>query len=365
MTRFQLHQMFCLVGQYISRPEIGILGAYHGANIGDMALGGTMLELLENANRSSLGLQTIHNFKYYPECKKYIVGGGALIDNSKVEYIRKNIKPEDIAFVGCEISNARYVNEEISGEALDYLKRSSFSSIRNRVQLERYFQIDDGVELQPDLVFGWNLAAKLRSARIKANRTSGIAGISVMIGCGRDSDGHSRMAERSSEDEQGLNEWTIAYFRECASKALREGKEVHHYPFAYHDMESAAVIFEGMPVVQHSYMSRPDRMAAAIAKCDYFFASRLHSLIFALVLGVPVYPFFYARKNYWMRDDFFPEMSGLGYREYREYKGDRQLSAYVDAMLPFTASDRVLSEMADMVRKSLYRAIEHLYVSRY
>ena len=341
MKKYQVVYGLKLLKQFLTRPEIGIIGGYHGGNVGDLALGQAVKDFLSSKGIVRSDLQTIHNFQIYPKAKKYIIGGGALLDNEKLDNIRNRVRPMDLTVIGCEFSNAHTVTNELSKTNLKFLQSISYFSLRNSSQYNQYEHLLSNLASHPDIVFGWQFLERLRLER--SQTTSGKVGISVILGCGKDYDGALKQNERSSEDEVKINSFTRTFFRQKVQKALQEGKEVHHYPFAHKDMDSVRDILEGLPVIHHKYEQNPRILAKEVSTCDYYISSRLHSLIFCLTLGVPTSTFLYARKNYWLRDDYFPKMNAVGYREV--LSNEQDVFGKID-FEPYLAEESVLLDMS-------------------
>lgn len=157
--------------------------------------------------------------------------------------------------------------------------------------------------LVPDIVFG---LPRPLAGPVKNRRRA--LGLNVTSGTGRD-----RNLSQSESDT--VHRVQREFFRTVVENAADRGWQVEHVPFALRDDAAARRLLGGLPVRFAPFSANPEVVMGRMADMAAFAPSRYHALIFALRAGLPVTPFFYARKNYWLAEDFLPGIVPFGFRE--------------------------------------------------
>jgi hypothetical protein len=159
MTNFiRLKQMCRLASQCIVKNKVAVIGGYHGVNLGDMALGYSVLEVLKSKGING-SLQTIYTLDKYPwPLTKYaIVGGGAIGYKDSLIKVVSRYKGnfDKVALLGVDYNESNYEDNFKS-----LMRESAWMSCRNRNQalfIENLIKRDN-ILSHPDLAFSKNSA---------------------------------------------------------------------------------------------------------------------------------------------------------------------------------------------------------------
>lgn len=93
-----------------------------------------------------------------------------------------------------------------------------------------------------------------------------------------------------------LGEWYSQLVRAVSLNATRNGMHVVHIPFEPIDHVFARTILSDLEVEFMPYTANVSRSISRIGKCEHFFATRFHSLIFSILKHRRITPFCYAPK---------------------------------------------------------------------
>jgi polysaccharide pyruvyl transferase WcaK-like protein len=91
--------------------------------------------------------------------------------------------------------------------------------------------------------------------------------------------------------------------RQIVQDAIKDGFEVETIPFTNEDEAFGEIILKGLPVKLNRYHDDPYKMIKYMATATRIFATRYHTTIFSIKLGIPVYAVAYAYKNELLFDD--------------------------------------------------------------
>lgn len=166
--RIKLNQILRLGKQWVSHTEVVIIGGYHGGNLGDIALGMSVKEILDINNISS-GLQTIYTLDKLPWKKiKYgIIGGGSVgyIDSLLRVSTRYENNFENISLLGVDYPLDKYTDTGV----LKLLNSAKLLSCRSEEQNRKLTSITNRNDIitHPDLAFSYQkeLSAMKRNSK--------------------------------------------------------------------------------------------------------------------------------------------------------------------------------------------------------
>lgn len=286
---------------FFHKTDIAIAGGYHYGNLGDIALGSSIKEILKQKNITS-ELQTIYNLKYWLERNYVIVGGGAVgYENSLFEIInRYHLNYKKVAFIGVDFNSNNY-----SEQSIEMLKKVSFISTRSKSQAENLKQLSGRsiVYNQPDLAFSFqrDLFEKVRNKTEKNTKKLfvNVLPLYAMFNKGLISplnqykDERPEIFENFLKIQQNYKSLILNYITE----AIKNGIEVFSWSFTPMDESYAKFLFNGLKVKHIPYNPNPYAIVGTINPNDEVITTRLHATIFALRSGANVLPIAYARKN--------------------------------------------------------------------
>ncbi|MBU6157568.1 MAG: polysaccharide pyruvyl transferase family protein [Bacteroidetes bacterium] len=307
VTRSQIQHLARRFSQILKTPEVAVIGGYHGVNIGDLALGYSVLYALKETQISG-GLQTIYNLEKWnwPLAEKAIIGGGAIGYNNLVEVIAKRYKnnPENVAFLGVDFNDQQY-----SELAVIFLKNVRWISCRSKHQVEKMKSLlgRNDIFFHPDIAFSLSPDSSMLN-RSDASSKKLLMNI-VPLYAKVEKNTIIPAVQYAAERPELYNNWNQmqqgyhAHVRKIAEHYLSQGYVVEVLPFTPMDEAVARIMLKGLNVRHQPYYPDPYRIYEYIKTADVFFASRYHSTIFGLKANVKLIPFAYAGKNEQLLDD--------------------------------------------------------------
>lgn len=307
ITKTQVEHLLRNLEQRLFKVPVGIIGGYHGGNLGDMALGMSVAEVLANRGIKS-GLQTIYNLEKWPKTSLAIVGGGAIGYNDSLARVAKRYAGEfnKVALLGVDFNDKTY-----SQECIQLIKSAAYVSGRSKVQADRlialtgrqeiYYHQDIAFSLQNDFCMKHRQSSSINSnKKLLINVVPLYAHLKNKALRPVDNYRLERpeLYENFERMHQSYKEVIIATVKE----ALDNGYTVENLPFTPGDRAYGEFILQNLPVKHLPYYSDPLRMLKYMSTADWVLATRFHATIFALKLGVKLTPIAYARKNELMLD---------------------------------------------------------------
>ena len=312
----QFRHRLRFVQQILSPPAIAVVGAYHYENVGDMALAAVGRAHWPGPVQPAL--QTSANIAKWPGQPITLVCGGAIITEDFIVQLRHRFgqNPERLGLIGMEL--ARSPNP-LTHDSVAFLASLPFVAFRNSDQISLFsdYGLPGAPRLIPDIVFAAPFASKqprqsadtsISPHPLQSATGPQVLGVNVTAGTGRDRD-------LSRTERATIRDVKRTFFRAAVEDALGRGWQVEHVPFAISDDNAAREVLDGLSVRFAPFTSDPTKVFAHIARMSAFAPSRYHALIFAILAGLPVTPFLYARKNYWLAADFLPGLEPFGFRE--------------------------------------------------
>ena len=306
-SKSQVDHISRRVGQIFKTPEIAVIGGYHGINVGDLALGYSVLNILKEKNISA-GLQTIYNLEKWswPLAEKAIIGGGAVGYNNLVELIAKRYKdyPRNVAFLGVDFNDQKY-----SEMSVDFLKKVRWISCRSKDQAARMKLLTgrNDITFHPDIAFALSQDDQQKQDSFHSGK---MLLINIVPLYGKVQNGAIIPAiQYASERPELYTNWDKLQngyrklVRGTVEHYLTQGYTIESIAFTPMDHEAARILLKGMDVYHHSYYPNPFQVYKLIKKAGAFFASRYHATIFGLKANVKIIPFAYAKKNEQLLND--------------------------------------------------------------
>jgi hypothetical protein len=302
ISKLQLLHIKRNLEQRAFKVPVGVIGGYHGGNLGDMALGTAVKSLLQD-NGIKSGLQTIYNLDKWPKTSYVIVGGGAVGYISSLKKVAERYKGayDKVALLGVDFMESSYPDD-----CLDLINGAAYVSGRSEKQSLKLREITGRQDIHhhPDIAYSMmtDFCKKQRAAD-KDNRPKQML-INLVPLYSKITNGAFMPLEEYRKERPELydqfNEMHIAYkLTACntVKKALDLGYEVASIPFTPEDGECAKIMLKGLNVTHLKYDSSPQNMFHRMAKADWAFVTRFHATIFALKLGLKISPIAYATKN--------------------------------------------------------------------
>ena len=294
-------QICRLAFQLLTKNRVAVIGGYHGVNLGDIALGYSVLEVLKSKGING-SLQTIYTLDKYPwPITKYaIVGGGAIgYKDSLIKVVNRYKGNFDkVALLGVDYNESNYEDNFKS-----LMRESAWISCRNKNQalfIENIIERKN-IHSHPDLAFSYR---KEFCKLLRNKKKEKIVLINVVPLYGSVVDGKLLPSEKYKEERPELyknyNTMIDNYrsgIREIIINALHEGYRVESIPFTPGDESMAKLIMKDLKVKHNKYSDNPKAMLCKMGTAEKVFATRYHATIFAFKVGAKVIPMAYAKKN--------------------------------------------------------------------
>jgi hypothetical protein len=302
MSYIQVKHRLRNIKQKITGVPVGVIGGYHGGNLGDMALGASVANALGDKGIKS-GLQTIYNLSKWPAAEFAIVGGGAVGYADSLQKVAERYKGhyDKVALLGVDFNEKTY-----TGDALELIKNAAFVSGRSESQAEKMIKISGRKDIifHPDIAFSlYREFCEKEREKVDEQRPKKLL-LNLIPLYGRITDGKVVPVEEYRAERQDLyqsfDQMQRTYeslIRTIVIKALADGYEVETIPFTPEDGEYGELILSDLNVKHVKYHADPYTMMKHMAGASQIFATRYHTTIFAIKLGIPIIPIAYAVKN--------------------------------------------------------------------
>jgi hypothetical protein len=304
VQRARLNHAARWAANYFARPDVLVVGEYHGANLGDYLLGQAVSGGLRRLGRSPVIL-TLHNLKRERKFAgvPILLGGGNILDNHSLD-----LTSAYWAKIGCP---------PICGVGLDYVWSSVFDthreffshfssilfrSVTQTEQAQQVFGPTAGTRLgfAPDMA--WLLRDSLCELGAHYDSGSRAIGINIMplyLRFGHRGHPELAFAEGDSFLAQAQKEADAYKKLVCfaVEHYLSRGYRVMHIPFDTGDDLLARQWLQPLGVHCEPYTTNIERVIGKMAACRYFIPTRFHALLCAMAAGIPAKPIPYAEKN--------------------------------------------------------------------
>jgi polysaccharide pyruvyl transferase WcaK-like protein len=292
------HRNLIRTSQRWAPSEIAIAGSYLKINTGDESLAHACATACQNL-KVKHAIQPATYLARWPAMKKLLMGGGAVgYPDVFHAAMTRYPDPSKVAAVGVD-----FHPDTFNGSLLPYLRNMAWVSCRSAEQAA-YFEERSGrkVPFHPDLVFSLMQPGLYRTNR---NEHPGrITGINVMPILAKET-GRSFVPVRSFEgNPNDLGKDSIQIYlryqqlvKKFCSAALEKGHKIIHIPFSKEDDWYARALLQGFPVEFTPFSCNFNQVIRRLFRCDHFFSTRFHSLVFALMTQTPCIPFQYVYKN--------------------------------------------------------------------
>lgn len=302
LSLIQIKHIARNVKQKLSGIPVGVIGGYHGGNLGDMALGASVITALEQRGTKT-GLQTIYNLEKWPHAPYAIVGGGAVGYADSLIRVAQRYKGNfnHVALLGVDFNEKDYV-----GECLELIKGAAYVSGRSEAQALKMEKISGrkDINFHPDIAFSLyrDFCEKQRLSTSYKDSKKLLVNVIPLYGKlenGRMIPSTQYESERPElyKSFEQMHTSYRNYVRGIVQKAIADGYEIETIPFTPQDATYGEFILEGLPVKHSFYHSDPLKMIKHMASAGKVLATRYHTTIFALKLGIPIFPIAYAVKN--------------------------------------------------------------------
>jgi len=289
---------------HFARPDVVVVGEYHGANLGDYLLGDAVATELRNLGHSPV-LLTLHNlarekvFRGVP----ILMGGGNSLDpdalNLLQRYWSKAGEPS-IGGVGLDFvqPNIFRTYEQLFRQFASIYFRSVSQAETARDSISS--SANNVVGCSPDLV--WILRHKFRELAPHRGQGVGMVAINILPLFLRFDRGKRTVCSIQKDDPfyaQALKE-SEAYHEvvlDTVGAYQSRGYEVVHIPFDVGDDFLARQWLAPLGVRCLPYTTNISTVIRRMSGCEYFIPTRFHALLCAMAAGVPAKPIPYALKN--------------------------------------------------------------------
>lgn len=301
--KLQILHRLRFINQLILRPQIAVIGGYHYSNLGDMALGYSVLEQLK-AQSVVGGLQTIYNLEKWVQSPYAILGGGAIGYSDSLEKVHKRYgsSPGKIGILGVDFNETSY-----DKHLLEMIKEAAWVSCRSNQQAATLRELTDrkDINTHPDIAFSLNsnFCQKIRETPVKKKRKKLLLNLVPLYGTVTNNRIIEPVLKYETERPELYKNFQLMHdsynkgIRKLVSESLKNNYEVETAPFTPDDAKFSQIVLEGLPVIHRKYSADPYEMLKRIANADWVLATRYHALIFAIKAGIKLTAIAYARKN--------------------------------------------------------------------
>lgn len=294
-----------IISQHLIKPKLGILGAFHGTNVGDNTLGLSVANICKFQNLR-YGLQNIYNLGVYPKSELTICAGGATGVNSNITLLAQS-HPDSAAQTALIGMDFAADIGDFSDHALEFLSNVKYISCRSKNQAQKVALAlnRDDIHYQLDNAFAYDFNSHNQEFIEKNNKIFGFNALPFFMQWVRKK-GFSTGTSLESWYRKNNNNFAkyiqklgpqyIEYIQKVLSIYISRGWQVHHIPFTPEDDVFAKTFFKMDGVNFIGFNPSPQKTFLHISNCDIFLSTRYHSLVFSLIARVPCIPFMYAGK---------------------------------------------------------------------
>jgi hypothetical protein len=288
-------------GQRIFTPKVGVVGGYHLGNVGDMAMGYSVLRRV-TARGLSCGLQTIYNLERWPKVECVIVGGGAVGYGDSFRRLSATYNPGQVVILGVDFNEPSAVLAH--AKFLNQVALITCRSARQAANLREVLGRTD-IIWHPDLCFSlYDEAHESQTETSEPDRVFGVNCVPLFLKefRGRFLPGTDYLDELRREEPHlipHIDKLGMLYcnlVRAICHNAKRAGMRVIHIPFTPLDDVFAQTILNDLGVEFVPYTSNVMCVLSQVGQCKRFFTSRFHSLVFSILKYCHITPFCYAPK---------------------------------------------------------------------
>ena len=293
-----------IISQHLIKPDLQILGAFHGGNVGDNTLGLSVANIAKS-EKPKIGLQNIYNLRVYPVSELTICAGGATGVNSNMTLLaeRNRNMAAKTSLIGMDFASDI---GDFSDNALEFLSNVQYISCRSRKQTEKVASVLNrgDIHYQPDNAFAYDFSYS-KSFKEKNTKILGFNSLPFFMqwinkkGFLPGTALASWYKNKNNNFFQYIEDFGpkyIEYIQNCLSIYISRGWQIHHVPFTTEDDTFAKTFFQMDGVKFISFNPSPNKTFAHVSNCDLFLSTRYHSLVFSLIARVPCIPFMYAVK---------------------------------------------------------------------
>ncbi len=296
----QIEHRANLLRQQWRKPDLAIAGGYHFGNLGDIALGSAVKRQADKLGKNS-ALQTIYNLPQWPKSPSLIVGGGAVAYSEPMRLLRQTYgdRPSKVAILGVDFNEPDAIRE--SREFLSQVALITCRSSTQAASLRETLQRED-VHWHYDLCFSYFDDPLFRAAEREPVFGLNTVAFFLQKDKNRFRPGSQFLKEVKEFSPDliphldTLGERYGALTREVVKAAQGAGFRVVHFPFTPADDVFARTVLNDLNVTFRPYSPHVRAVVPAIGRCQRFFTTRFHSLIFSLVTRTPFVAFNYATK---------------------------------------------------------------------
>jgi len=341
--------------QWLSRPDVAIVGGYHGGNLGDMALALAVSQLIPSG--LSYGVQTIYSLERWPKARVAIVGGGAVGYSGLIKkLISIYPDPSDMSLLGVDFNDAEY-----DAFSVRYLQQVGWISCRSLKQAQRMASLTGRSDICNHADLAFSLGVKNKCSL--SGQRQPVLLVNVVPLYGSPSGGgvvpNKQFLKERPDLYEKFDEMHAGYrrfVRSIVSQAVDEGKLIETAPFTPEDEIYGKIILKGLPVSHVRYHSNVERMLQRIRSCDSLLATRYHATIFGIKSGVNLIPFAYSKKNVNLLEE-------LGVHEQQYYVPEDFCRGVGKSVSPVRIDQNVLLGFEDECRFRINECVNRLQIA--
>lgn len=355
-ARIKLRTYGAISAAYLSRPQLAIVGCYNTSNVGDLALGWTLRQLVRRQGRRCQ-LQSFGVVQRFPAPQDVIIGGGSILALKPTGPLT-TIEPH----YGNSASNAVIVgvsgpldSDQCSDKMMNFLRTVPYFSVRSKEDRTILSDIiGRDIIVQPDIAFGLAAAFGI-SLEGDRDHKKPVMGISV---CPHIIHRHGRLLRSNPEPstwfQKHLPAEAAVYdklgpaYVETVVRVIQSyrdrGWTVRCISFAVEDYLFARSVLKNSGVEFVPYTADPVAVFRHVSSCSALIATRFHAHVFALLAKVPVLSIAYAPKckHLWQDLDLPAEtqvtLLDMVYRPSETYA---LLTSATPALLPSTQHETI------------------------
>lgn len=291
----------------VAAPELSIFGCYDAGNVGDFALGQTLLGIANSFARAAL--DSPRGVRLLTPPRALVLGGGGVVTtrpNSPVaafaKYAARRAAPPALSVVGVSCTLG---GEALPADVVRVLKSARWLSARSRSSADAMAKVAEReVVVQPDIAFAFRRTfGKFPLPRRLPKRF--VFNVSPFL---HGQEGKKFVARRQpspwfKRDLPDQAQWYerigpqyATLMRELAGDLARDGWQLAAVPLAPEDDLFARALFQGVPVHCEPYSPDPRVALERFASAERALATRFHAHVFCMLTQTPFGSIAYSPK---------------------------------------------------------------------
>jgi len=297
-----------------------VVGAYNTSNVGDLTFR-WVLEKLAREENHSFGFLSFNQLQANLPPPSLILGGGGVIYLKKGSPFEKILslyqhRPEAVGIIG---GSGDLHQSELNETYLNFMTKLRFFSTRSESERRSYAscKITNAV-LQPDIAFALPLTHQLKLSPRRGEKCLGInvspflatIGKNKIASAAAPSDWFKQHVPDQAAVFTEIMDAYVTLVRSAIENYSKRGWKIRAISMAVEDDLFARACFAGAPLEIVPFRADPIYVLQKMSECEKFLATRFHSHIFSMLVGIPFLSLAYAPKCQFLYDELNLDPTG-------------------------------------------------------